>query len=55
MVTWAMTVNLNYAGQLHATSLLSDGRVLVIGGLNDENSSLKGAEFYDPSRNTYVR
>jgi len=34
---------------MHRASILSDGKVLVMGGIGDRAIALKSAELYDPS------
>jgi hypothetical protein len=44
---WNTTVSINTARFDHTATLLSDGKVLVVGG-SDENGYLRSAELYDP-------
>src|SRR5207248_1461961 len=47
--TWANTGNLNSARDSHTATLLSNGKVLVVGGDN-----LGSAELYDPATGTWT-
>jgi N-acetylneuraminic acid mutarotase/PKD repeat protein len=52
--TWSNTGSLNQARRMHVTVLLSDGRVLVAGGVDGpQGSNLASAELYDPSTGTW--
>jgi len=51
---WTATGNLNEARSYHTATLLPDGRVLVVGGLNSGGISLPSAELYDPSNGTWT-
>jgi N-acetylneuraminic acid mutarotase len=46
---WTNTGPLNTAREIHTATLLSDGRVLVVGGYNDSIGILNSAELYNPS------
>ena len=46
--SWSLTGNLNDARALHTVTLLSNGKVLIAGGVIGVQS-LNGAELYDPS------
>src|SRR5260370_16376498 len=55
--TWTPTGNLNVPRLGPATALLTDGRVLLVGGENDANGSgvqLNSAEVYSPSTGTWT-
>ncbi|CAF1058745.1 unnamed protein product [Adineta steineri] len=45
---WSVTGNMNNARYLHTASVLSNGKVLVTGGLGN-SGMLNSAELYDPS------
>lgn len=47
---FSVTGNLATARQVHTTTLLTNGAVLVAGGWNDSNSGLTSAEIYQPAR-----
>src|SRR5262249_13515848 len=46
--TWTVTGSLNIARRYHTQTLLSSGKVLVVGGYNDIEGVLSSAELYDP-------
>lgn len=46
---WTNTGPLNIPREIHTATLVSDGRVLVVGGYNDFDEILNSAELYDPS------
>jgi len=50
--TWNATGGLNTARRNHTATLLSDGRVLVLGG-RDNFTDINSAEVYDPSTGTW--
>ncbi len=52
--SWTATGKLNEARTYHTATLLSDGRVLVVGGLSSAGSSLASAELYDPSTGSWT-
>jgi N-acetylneuraminic acid mutarotase len=52
--SWTATGNLNEARTYHTATLLPDGSVLVVGGLNSAGSSLASAELYDPSSGSWT-
>jgi N-acetylneuraminic acid mutarotase len=54
--TWTPTTNMTTARADHTATLLSDGRVLIVGGTNetsDGRHALTTAELYDPSTGTW--
>jgi hypothetical protein len=52
--SWTATGGLNEARTYHTATLLSDGRVLVVGGLDSGGISLPSAELYDPSNGSWT-
>ena len=46
---WNSVGDLNVARKLHTTTLLSDGRILAVGGISNSGNTLFSAELYDPS------
>lgn len=52
--TWTQVASLNVARSRGTAVLLSDGRVLVTGGTNDNSTMLTSAEIYDPNANTWT-
>jgi len=52
--SWTASGNMNEARSYHTATLLPDGRVLVVGGLNSGGISLPSAELYDPSNGTWT-
>jgi N-acetylneuraminic acid mutarotase len=51
--TWSTTGALTTARREHAATLLTDGTVLVTGGLGTGNLYLQSAELYDPGAGTW--
>ncbi|PMS18845.1 hypothetical protein C0Z18_16090 [Trinickia dabaoshanensis] len=51
--TWSPAANMAVARDRHTATLLSDGKVLVVGGANASGQPLSSAELYDPSTNTW--
>lgn len=47
--TWTRTGDMDTARKYHTATLLSDGKVLVVGGSDKLGRSLAGAEIYDPA------
>src|SRR5205807_1211497 len=52
--TWTATGSLNVAREHHGSSLLPDGRVLVMGGENCGTNDLASAELYDPAAGNWT-
>jgi len=52
--TFSPTGNLTTARSYHTSTLLSDGRVLITGGLNSWPNTLASAELYDPSTGVFT-
>src|SRR6185295_16420496 len=53
--SWSPTASMNDGRWNFQATTLSDGRVLVSGGLPDGFQPLKTSEIYDPQRNTWTR
>jgi hypothetical protein len=53
--TWTRTGNLTQARTGHTATLLKDGRVLVVGGLESPGGRLSSAEVYDPVSGSWNR
>ena len=51
--TWSATASMANARQLHTATRLSDGRVLVTGGVTTGGGATATAELYDPSTGTW--
>lgn len=52
--TWVPTGPLNFARRNHAAVLLSNGKVLIVGGLNPSSVRLSSAELYDPATGSWT-
>jgi hypothetical protein len=52
--TFGSTGSLNTARQSHTATLLTNGKVLVLGGYNSGGSPLASAELYDPASGTWT-
>jgi hypothetical protein len=50
---WSLTGSLARNRSLHTASLLADGRVLVVGGIDDNNHELASAEIWNPRSGTW--
>lgn len=50
---WSATGNLASARYTHTSTLLQNGKVLVVGGTGTSFSALNSAEIFDPSSNTW--
>jgi N-acetylneuraminic acid mutarotase len=50
--SWSATGSLNSPRQAHTATLLTDGRVLIVGGL--DTASLKSTELFDPATGTFT-
>jgi hypothetical protein len=51
---WTPTGSLNVGRRCHTATLLSDGRVLVAGGVGGSNSTFADAELYDPATGNWT-
>ncbi|CAF1587849.1 unnamed protein product [Adineta steineri] len=51
---WSITGNMTNARYEHTASVLSNGKVLVTGGLSIDYVALNSAELYDPSTSTWT-
>jgi hypothetical protein len=47
--TWKLTGSLNIARYQHTATLLSNGKILVVGGYDAQNNAVGEAELYDPA------
>src|SRR5882724_1649402 len=52
--TWSATGFMNEKREERTATLLSDGRVLVVGGTSDGSSGLASTEIYDPSTGVWT-
>src|SRR6266480_1714176 len=52
--TWTFTGNLNTARDAHTATLLANGMVLVVGGVDIGSVSSPSAEVYDPASGTWA-
>ena len=53
--SWVLTAAMDEPRALHTATLLSDGRVLIVGVAVNASSQHIGAGLYDPKRNTWSR
>lgn len=53
--SWATTGNVHEARENHAAILLTDGRVLVAGGVGDAGLPVKSSEVYNPATGTWLQ
>jgi N-acetylneuraminic acid mutarotase len=51
--SWSSVAPMNVARVNHSSTLLNDGRVLVVGGNNENGDLLSSSEIYDPQTNTW--
>ena len=51
--SWSYTGSLNAARVYHTATLLSNGKVLVAGGISGDGITLNNAELYDPASGTW--
>ena len=51
--TGSVTIPLPYPVLFHSATLLPNGKVLIVGGINQQGDSLSSAELFDPSSNTF--
>src|SRR5262245_24734496 len=49
--TWSMAGSMHASRQLHTETLLNNGKVLVVGGRDENGTSLASAELFDPGIN----
>ena len=52
--TWTITGNITNARYYHTASVLTNGKVLISGGLDSSGNYLNSAEVYDPSTGTWA-
>src|SRR5207249_3355222 len=52
--SWTLTASLRRAHQSHSATLLSDGKVLVAGGIGRNQRILPTTELYDPATGTWT-
>jgi hypothetical protein len=52
--TWTNTGSLNVARAYHTATLLPNGKVLVVGGVDTNMNSLSSMELYDPASRTWT-
>lgn len=52
--TWSTGAPMSTARAYHTATLLTDGRVLVVGGVDNTGTTLASAEIYDPTSDTWT-
>ena len=52
--TFTVTDSMAFRRQFHTATLLADGRVLIVGGLDENNLPLTTAELYDPATGRFT-
>src|SRR5207244_7226708 len=50
---WSFTGNMSTARSAHTATLLSNGQVLVVGGIDTNGAPLASAELYNPTTGTW--
>jgi hypothetical protein len=51
--TFTPTGNMNVGHNFHTATLLDNGKVLIAGGITDNNAAIPTAELYDPATGTF--
>src|SRR5439155_13113966 len=51
--SWTLTASLRRAHQSHSATLLSNGKVLVVGGLQRDETVISQVEIYSPGAETW--
>jgi N-acetylneuraminic acid mutarotase len=51
--SWSSTPSMSTVRQFHTATLLPNGKVLVAGGSDSNNTAISSAELYDPSTSTW--
>jgi hypothetical protein len=51
--SWTATGNMEAVRFVHTATLLSDGRVLMVGGYGNDGATARSAELYDPRSGTW--
>jgi hypothetical protein len=51
---FSATDSMQFRRQFHTATLLADGRVLIVGGLDENNQVVTAAELYDPATGTFA-